>query len=336
MRHFRLDRFDPPTVDRVMFISALSYALAATTFVLVLLGGLVHTQGASLACPDWPLCYGMVMPPMQGDIALEHGHRLLASAVGLMTIAQCAAIYYVGGRVRATLLRPAAIGIVLVLCQGGLGGLTVLLRLPPIVSVAHWSLSMVFFAWAVSMALWLRQAQVQAAGGPVLPAALPGQRLVWLAAITIWLQGIVGSAVRHTHASMACGQQWLGCSDGFVPQNGPQWLQTSHRLLAVAALLIVGGGTVPALRAARQQGALWVRGLGRAAHALLALQITFGVLTLTSGIHLHVVMSHVACGALLWAVLVAMALSMAPGAPAIVRQHAAPRAPSVKAQESLA
>lgn len=333
MRHFRLDRFDPRTVDRGMLISALSYALCATTFVLVLLGGLVHTQGASLACPDWPLCYGMVMPPMQGDIALEHGHRLLASAVGVMTIAQSVAIWRAGGRVRATLLRPALLGIVLVLCQGGLGGLTVLLRLPPVVSVAHWSLSMVFFAWTVSMALWLRQAS----GAPAINEPLPGRRLVWLAAITVWLQGIVGSAVRHTHASLACGQQWLGCGDGVVPQNGPQWLQTSHRLLAIVVLLLVGGGTVPALRAARQRGVRMVRGLGRAAHTLLALQIVFGVLTLTSGIHVHVVMSHVACGALLWAVLVAMAVSMAPATMAPLPGISPRSRPAwEKARESLA
>src|SRR4051794_5739474 len=116
-----------------MLARLISYALIGTTFFLILLGGIVHTQGASLACPDWPLCYGMVFPPMEGDILLEHGHRLLASAVGLMSVALAVLTYAMGGAIR----RWALLGVALVLGQGILGGLTVLYRLPPPISIAH-------------------------------------------------------------------------------------------------------------------------------------------------------------------------------------------------------
>src|SRR3990172_420900 len=59
-------------------------ALVAT-FVLVIAGGLVHSTGSALACPDWPLCYGSPMPAMQGAVFYEHSHRLLGASVGLLT-----------------------------------------------------------------------------------------------------------------------------------------------------------------------------------------------------------------------------------------------------------
>ena len=57
-----------------MLARPLSLVLVGLTFALVVLGGIVHNTGSSLACPDWPLCYGMVFPPMRGGILYEHGH----------------------------------------------------------------------------------------------------------------------------------------------------------------------------------------------------------------------------------------------------------------------
>src|SRR5947208_12682052 len=61
-------------------------ATAVATFLLLLVGGLVNPTGSSLACPDWPLCYGSPFPPMVGGILYEHSHRLLATGVGLLTV----------------------------------------------------------------------------------------------------------------------------------------------------------------------------------------------------------------------------------------------------------
>ncbi|MCL4236184.1 MAG: COX15/CtaA family protein, partial [Deltaproteobacteria bacterium] len=67
-------------------------ALVAVTFVLLLVGGTVNPTGSSLACPDWPLCYGQVFPKMEGGVLFEHTHRLVATLVGLMTIGLAVAI----------------------------------------------------------------------------------------------------------------------------------------------------------------------------------------------------------------------------------------------------
>ena len=96
----------------------------ALTFCLVLLGGLVHNTRSSLACPDWPLCFGRLFPKMEGGVLVEHSHRLLATAVGILTIA-LATFLWREGRGRLGL-----VAIALVVFQGILGGITVRLRLP--------------------------------------------------------------------------------------------------------------------------------------------------------------------------------------------------------------
>src|SRR5690349_24163706 len=56
------------------------------TLFLVVAGGLVTSNDAGLSVPDWPLSYGRLMPPMEGNIFYEHGHRMVATTVGLLTI----------------------------------------------------------------------------------------------------------------------------------------------------------------------------------------------------------------------------------------------------------
>src|SRR2546427_3612846 len=92
----------------------LAWGLAALTFILLLVGGTVHATGSSLACPDGPLCYGELLPPMRGSVLVEHSHRLLASLVGLLTMALAALLAWqrLGGWARRLAL--AAVGALLV------------------------------------------------------------------------------------------------------------------------------------------------------------------------------------------------------------------------------
>src|SRR6266498_3167708 len=62
-------------------------ATAVATYLLILIGGLVHGTGSSLACPDWPTCYGSLMPKMEGGVLIEHSHRLAAGTVVILTLA---------------------------------------------------------------------------------------------------------------------------------------------------------------------------------------------------------------------------------------------------------
>src|SRR4051812_50073117 len=110
-------------------LSTATFALAALTFALVVLGGIVHNTGSSLACPDWPLCNGTAFPHMAGAVLIEHGHRLTAFAVVMGTIGLLVWLA-VRGEDRGA-IKVACLALGLVIAQALLGAITVKYRLPP-------------------------------------------------------------------------------------------------------------------------------------------------------------------------------------------------------------
>ena len=113
--------------------------VAACTLLLVVAGGLVTSNDAGLSVPDWPLSYGKLMPPMEGGIFYEHGHRMVATTVGLLTIVL--AVWLWRAERRRWLRNLGLIALAAVIAQGVLGGLTVLFLLPKPVSIAHAAMS---------------------------------------------------------------------------------------------------------------------------------------------------------------------------------------------------
>lgn len=125
---------------------------AACTLLLVVAGALVTSNDAGLAVPDWPLSYGSLMPPMVGGIFYEHGHRMVATFVGMLTIVL--AVWIQRSEPRRWMRRLGWSALAAVLAQGVLGGLTVLFFLPPPISIAHASLAQLFFCTTVGIAVF--------------------------------------------------------------------------------------------------------------------------------------------------------------------------------------
>src|SRR5512140_1681351 len=109
--------------------------VAASTLFLIYAGAMVTSTGSGLAVPDWPLSYGMLMPPMVGGVFFEHGHRMAATFVGMLTTVL--AVWTARRETRAGVRRLAWAALLAVIAQGLLGGLTVKFLLPAPVSVAH-------------------------------------------------------------------------------------------------------------------------------------------------------------------------------------------------------
>jgi heme a synthase len=129
-----------------------SVLLAFCTLLLVIAGGLVTSRDAGLSVPDWPLSYGQLMPPMEGGILYEHGHRMIATTVGMLTIVSMVWLLRVERRKWMKWL--GVIALLAVIAQGVLGGLTVIYLLPWWISTSHACLAQLFFSTTVAMALF--------------------------------------------------------------------------------------------------------------------------------------------------------------------------------------
>ncbi|HXI32217.1 MAG TPA: COX15/CtaA family protein, partial [Vicinamibacterales bacterium] len=177
-----------------------SQFLVACTVVLILAGSLVTSHDAGLSVPDWPTSYGWNMftfPPSMwvANILYEHGHRLIASTVGFLTIVLAAWLWIAEPRRWLRWLGVAALGAVI--AQGLLGGLTVLFFLPPAVSTAHAGLAEIFFCLAVAIALYTSP-RWNASDGAADDAVL--RRVATTTTILIYAQILVGATMRHTGA----------------------------------------------------------------------------------------------------------------------------------------
>src|SRR5688572_19250132 len=124
---------------------------AAWTLVLLFLGSVVHATGSSLACPDWPTCYGTMVPAMEGGIFWEHLHRLVAGGLILMWLLAGWFVRQEGAP--AAVRRGWAVGFVLLIVQAVFGGVTVLLQLPAGVSTTHLALALLFLGLTVRLAV---------------------------------------------------------------------------------------------------------------------------------------------------------------------------------------
>jgi heme a synthase len=180
----------------------LAVALVCATFPLIWVGGLVTTYDAGMAVPDWPTTYGynLLLYPWQTwiygpwDLFIEHGHRLLAALVGLLTIAFVVAVWVCDRR--RWMLWLALGALAGVIGQGVLGGMRV--RLDEIVLARiHGCVGPAFFAYIVALAvltsgLWLSADAPRAVerGGQL-------RRLAFITTALAYLQLVLGSALRH-------------------------------------------------------------------------------------------------------------------------------------------
>src|SRR3989338_873803 len=119
-------------------------------FCLIVWGATVRNFGAGLSCPDWPLCHGKIIPPMDLLVFIEWGHRLLASIVGFLTLAICI-VAWRSKEFRKKVAWISTLSVILVIIQAVFGGMTVKGLLAPHWVSGHLALGLLFF---LSM-LWM-------------------------------------------------------------------------------------------------------------------------------------------------------------------------------------
>ena len=301
--------------------------LCAATLVLIAAGGMVTSTGSGLAVPDWPNTYGYFMfsfplSKMVGGIFYEHGHRLIASMVGLLTIGLAAWLWRADPR--RWIRRLGVIALAAVILQGLLGGITVLYFLPTAVSVSHAGLAEIFFCLTVSLALFTSPGWRRGGAGNADAPVVGDRMLLGLATalpLLVYLQILAGATMRHTGAGLAIPDFPL-VFGGLIP---PVWtfpvaVHYAHRVGAVLTTLVVMATVGRLLTRHRSRRDLVLP--GGLLIVLVAVQIGLGGWTVLSGRAPVVNTAHVATGAAVLGAALLLGLR--------VNRHRFPDAPAVE------
>jgi heme A synthase len=327
------------------WLRGLALASVVAAFALIVLGGVVRVTGSGLGCPDWPLCHGNIIPPLEKTAIIEYSHRLVASGiVGPLIIATCA-VAWIGYRRERRLVIPATAAVILLLAQGGLGGVTVLTELPSHIVAAHMALAQALLGCLILILVAAHRITGPATGLPRLTAATPERptgetaggkgngadrfpRLALISAVATYVLLLSGSFVTATPGALAACPDWPLCQ-GFgisLPSGHLSAIHMLHRVVAAGiGLLIIytlhlgfrAGSGAPNIdegdgkgqdQNQRRNRSGTVRSLAVAGVILFLVQILVGALAIWTHFPAELRALHLALATAVWSIMAALAL----------------------------
>ena len=286
------------------WLQGLATATVIAVFVLVIIGGVVRVTGSGLGCPDWPLCYGKVLPPLEYTAIIEYTHRFVASVIVGPLIIVTAGIALARYRSDRWVWLPAAISIPLLIVQGLLGGVTVLTHLPGGIVALHLATAEALLATCVFV-------MVASYRTPVVRIATQSSsdsyhRWAIVGALSVYVVIVSGALVTAMGATGAC-VTWPLCQGQAFPMNHLTAIHMFHRyvvlilglLLLYAAWRCWGGPT-------ERGGTL--RWLAVLTVATYVVQIIVGAATIWLDFQAHWRALHLTAATAVWTAAAGMAI----------------------------
>ena len=316
-----------------IWVRRLSKLLVISTLLLIFAGALVKSHEVGLSVPDWPTSYGYQMfsfplTDMIGGIFYEHGHRLIATVVGLMTLILAFTIYYTDHRL--WLKKTAFFALGLVIIQGLFGGLTVLLFLPTPVSVIHAILAQTFLMVTILISYGLsieRANRILNEKTDYKVLRFP----TYLVTGIVFIQLIIGALMRHTESGLAIpdfplsggyiipafNQEMLNTIQSMQFESGLPFVTLSqiiihyfHRMGALAVAFSIGWLTLKIIQSKISNERIYR--LAGFLITLIIIQITLGAFTIWSVKEPFITSIHVVNGAVILGVSTLFILRVSP------------------------
>lgn len=305
--------------------------LTATTmtYLLITMGGIVCVTNSGQGCPDWPGCYGKIVPPMQTDAIIEYTHRLTAALTSPLIIA-VAIMGWLKSRSIRWVSWPPVIAVVFLFVVIVFGAVAVLRGLSPGGAVVDLGLALMVLALMLtaSVVAFSRHAN------PALPDRLlfrsPFARLSWWTLVAVFIVLVSGVLVAESGSMVRC-LGWPLYSGWVVPTDLRGWLQMARRLIAGVASVLIVAVVVQSWRTQRTQAAIL-----RAATVvgvLFLVETIVGTLMLMVGFTVSLLVMYVATAAALWAMLVVLVVLAGLASSASTEKRLGTVPPSIQRRE---
>ncbi len=280
---------------------------------LMALGAGVRAMNAGLSCPDWPLCFGKVIPDFHPAVWFEFVHRAYAGIVAILFFG-VSLVIWTSKTVGASAKRAAALGFIFLFLQIAAGALTVLWGVKWATVTSHLMLATLFFVCVLWMLYAIRPSVQEAkASAPSWVKFAAG-----FLSIAVFTQIFLGGVVASTFAGSVC-VDWPLCNGQWVPTwQGAIGHQIIHRFVAYALAIALLAFTI-VLNA--KKNAAWMTPqllrLSRWSALVVFLQVGVGVANLMLFIPAWLTVAHQSVAILLLAInirvfLVARGLATAP------------------------
>ena len=200
-----------------IWLQRLSKTTVLLTLLLIFVGALVKSHEVGLSVPDWPTTYGKQMfafpvSEMVGGIFYEHGHRMMATFVGFITLMQAVLLGF--SDQPKWIIKLGYISLILVITQGILGGITVLYFLPPVISIIHGILAQTFFLFTILIAYGLSSERTNREDSGYTKSL---RKISFIIISMGYIQLILGALTRHTASGLAIPD---------FPTMGGLWIPT--------------------------------------------------------------------------------------------------------------
>ena len=286
------------------WLQGLATATVISVFVLVIIGGVVRVTGSGLGCPDWPLCYGKVLPPLEYTAIIEYTHRFVASVIVGPLILVTAGVALARYRSDRWVWIPAAVSVPLLIVQGLLGGITVLTHLPGGIVALHLATAEALLATCVFI-------MVASYRTPILTtsARTSGDgyhRWAIAGAVSVYAVIVSGALVTAMGATGAC-VTWPLCQGQAFPMNHLTAVHMFHRYVVLVLGLLLLYATWRCWKGPTERGAT-LRWLAILTVITFVVQVIVGAATIWLDFQAHWRALHLTAATAVWTAAAGMAI----------------------------
>jgi protoheme IX farnesyltransferase len=274
------------------------------TFLLIVMGGIVRVTDSGLGCPDWPTCYGQLIPPARLDSWIEYLHRFIAALTTPFILSSAIVGWWKYRSIR-WISRPPIFALGFLVIEITLGAITVLHELPPEIVAIHLGVALTVLAFMLIATVNAFARRQNTALPDRLSYRTPFARLTLWTLAAIFIVLVSGAIVAGSGSTAAC-TGWPLCNGMLFPVNLQQWIHMTHRFIVGLSSLMVLAVVVQAWRRQRSQTTILPAATVMA--LLYAAQAMVGALNTTQGFPVFLLALHVATAAAVWASAVVLVI----------------------------